>query len=112
MKTKRIAVGGLHKCGNCGKIHDAIDLGDMEDLHERVEAGNSVPSGECPDCGALCYPYTKRLVRKDSTIYSKYEGDILGAIDGVFGNNWWGKLSEGTQESIHDVLYRVLNVKL
>jgi hypothetical protein len=66
MKTPRIAVDGLHKCDNCGKIHDAIDLLGMEDLHLRVEAGNPVPSGECPSCGALCYPYTKRLPKRVS----------------------------------------------
>jgi hypothetical protein len=48
----------------------------------------------------------------DNTIYAKYEGKILGAIDGVFGGTWWGKLSEATQEEIHGALFQVLDVRL
>jgi len=59
MRTPRIATEGLHKCDNCSKIFDAIDLKDIEDLSLRIDAGGIVPSGDCPDCGALCYPYTK-----------------------------------------------------
>lgn len=46
----------LHKCDNCGLISAEDQLDMVRDYHERVDAGGVAPSGECPDCGALCYP--------------------------------------------------------
>jgi hypothetical protein len=56
MKTIKFAADGEHYCDNCCKHWDADELKDIEDLHERLEAGGVVPSGECPECGSLCYP--------------------------------------------------------
>lgn len=50
----------LHRCDNCGKVHCQPDLRMVEDYSLRVEPGNPAPSGECPDCGALCYPLEKQ----------------------------------------------------
>jgi hypothetical protein len=49
---------GDHECDDCGETYDEDDLNEIEDYHQRVDAGGIVPSGECPDadCGALCYP--------------------------------------------------------
>ncbi len=46
------------KCDNCGTVYDEEDLKQVRKLHERVDPGGTMPSGECPvpDCGALCYP--------------------------------------------------------
>ena len=56
MKTSKLVVSGKHQCDNCSKTFDAKKLLDIQDLFERVEGGSIVPSGECPSCGALCYP--------------------------------------------------------
>lgn len=45
-----------HVCDNCGKKWDLIDIVFVDDLQERVDPGGTMPSGECRDCGALCYP--------------------------------------------------------
>lgn len=46
-----------HKCDNCGVIYEAeTDLVEIRHFWERVTPGNTMPSGECPECGALCYP--------------------------------------------------------
>ena len=45
-----------HVCDNCGHTFLAEDLQPIERLEERIEPGGTVPSGQCPDCGALCYP--------------------------------------------------------
>jgi len=34
-------------------------MDEIHDIWERVEPGEVMPSGECPDCGALCYPKPK-----------------------------------------------------
>lgn len=45
----------LHRCDNCGKVHSAETLVEAKDLAMRTDPGGIVPSGECADCGSLCY---------------------------------------------------------
>src|SRR5262245_58554251 len=44
-------------CANCGWDGIAAQLGrqliDVHRLWERIEPGETVPAGECPECGAL-----------------------------------------------------------
>jgi hypothetical protein len=43
------------ECQDCGALYD--HQGDMEpidNLFLRVAAGDPMPSGQCPNCGALC----------------------------------------------------------
>ena len=51
-----LATDGNHRCDNCGKIWKVDELEDIENLDNRVDPGSIVPSGQCPECGALCYP--------------------------------------------------------
>ena len=45
-----------HVCADCGKAFPREKpLQPVERFWQRVEAGEVVPSGQCPDCGALCY---------------------------------------------------------
>ena len=45
-----------HVCANCGRTFSREEpLQPIERFWQRVEAGEIVPSGQCPDCGALCY---------------------------------------------------------
>ena len=46
-------------CDNCKKEWKREMLCEAKDYFQRVEAGGMVPSGECPACGALCYPIEK-----------------------------------------------------
>ena len=45
----------LSECQNCEAINPASKLRPIEDIHQRVEPGEPMPSGECPECGALCH---------------------------------------------------------
>lgn len=47
---------GRSVCQNCGKEWLDEDLNEAPHLWERVAPGEPFPSGECPDCGALCQP--------------------------------------------------------
>ena len=50
------ADGGAHICGNCEERFPSQDaLDPIDDLFERVAAGDPMPSGQCPKCGALCH---------------------------------------------------------
>ena len=42
-------------CQNCGTEHAENALKPVQNLTERVEPGEPMPSGECPLCGALCH---------------------------------------------------------
>jgi hypothetical protein len=46
----------LHRCDNCGKVHTDETLKIAKHLGERADPGGVMPSGECMECGALCYP--------------------------------------------------------
>lgn len=46
----------MHACDNCGEEWYDSQLVPAKSLSERVDPGGPMPSGECPDCGALCYP--------------------------------------------------------
>ena len=55
-RTPVLATDGYHACQNCGRVWEADELLEIADLSARVAAGEPVPSGECPACGALCQP--------------------------------------------------------
>jgi len=45
-----------HKCENCETIWDDEEIiTPIPHLEERVAPGEEMPSGECPDCGAVCH---------------------------------------------------------
>lgn len=51
-------------CDNCGKTFaEESELAhvfpDIPDLLERIAPGETVPIGECPDCGALVHIGTR-----------------------------------------------------
>ena len=53
--------GALHRCDDCRQIHPASALKEPKDLEQRMDfkpgdPRRIEPSGECPKCGALCYP--------------------------------------------------------
>jgi hypothetical protein len=43
------------ECQNCGTIWPGYALKDVEDIGQRVAPGEEMPSGECPQCGAVCH---------------------------------------------------------
>ncbi|MFW6119032.1 MAG: hypothetical protein ACOC7S_01705 [Planctomycetota bacterium] len=46
----------VHACSGCGKVFPREEpLHPVEHFWERVEAGDIVPSGQCPECEGLCY---------------------------------------------------------
>jgi hypothetical protein len=67
MKTQKLALDGRHTCDGCEKTWSASKLEDISDLTERIEPGGIVPSGECPECGALCYPKAKKAKKAKKT---------------------------------------------
>jgi hypothetical protein len=46
------------ECQDCGKWFPQEDLDFIDDPTLRIEPDEPQPSGQCPDCGALCHPVT------------------------------------------------------
>lgn len=42
-----------YKCEECGWVGSIEEMDAIDHLHERVFAGELLPAGQCPDCGAL-----------------------------------------------------------
>lgn len=54
---------GRSECSDCGQVWKDGDIKQLIDIHhlwERISPGEVVPSGECPNCGALCHPTEKK----------------------------------------------------
>jgi hypothetical protein len=86
MKDGPFATEGNHECDNCGLVIPADKLLGIADLSQRVEAGNPIPSGECPHCGALCYPvgdHSPAKMRRDmKRLKDSYQAFRKAALDG------------------------------
>ena len=70
-------------CDNCHKEWKRTMLCEVKDYFQRVEPGGVVPSGECPACGALCYPKEifdrpiKEWIQESAWIYPKQDKQFL-----------------------------------
>lgn len=57
----------VHECQDCRKLWTLTSVLHHEDpfqipnLNQRVQPGERMPSGVCPDCGALCTPATPKF---------------------------------------------------
>ena len=49
----------LCECANCGLRNAANDLDPTHDIWSRIQPGEIMPHGDCPECGAFCYPVTE-----------------------------------------------------
>lgn len=56
MRTPKDATAGKVECANCPWIGDASEGNDIADYSMRCEAGDTVPTCECPMCGCLAFP--------------------------------------------------------
>lgn len=47
----------LHSCANCEMLWKSEELEEItHGIWERVQPGEIMPSGECPNCTCLCHP--------------------------------------------------------
>ena len=72
-----------HICDNCSWNGDTPD--EIDHPHRWVDPSNVVPSGQCPKCGALCYPVQScnlTDVIKDAVVLLKaYQGLTDSLLD-------------------------------
>jgi len=49
-----------HQCDDCGRRLSDDELEPIRKESMRTEPGGTVPSGQCPDCGALAFLKAKK----------------------------------------------------
>ena len=91
MKNQKLATNGQHECDNCYSVFSASKLKDIQDLEQRLNPGGEVPSGECPKCGALCYPIKAAsnpvyLLQNSGLEISVLAGPFSGSTSQI---GWW-----------------------
>ena len=89
------------ECGNCDWKGAAAALDAIEDAQERLSPGETVPAGECPECGALAY-----LAKEEAPAAPAISGDAVSALAAAerFISGFEG---DETQDGIADLLYQV-----
>jgi len=71
----------VHECDDCGAVWPEAELLQIKNLEARLDAGGVVPSGECPTCGALCYPKeSEDLTRQFWTLTLAHQEVNRGAV--------------------------------
>jgi len=68
----------LWQCDSCHrKYRSEQEMDVIKDIWERCQPGDMMPSGECPECHALCFP-----VEKKKTLWTiQYESDDGPQVD-------------------------------
>ena len=80
MKTETI-----HMCDNCVSAWKEKDLKEIKDYYQRVELGGPIPSGECPKCGALCYPQARIKCERRMNVRNRRRIDLVRGMLADFG---------------------------
>lgn len=72
----------IHQCQNCGQYFDLSQLLLIRDLTQRVDPGEPMPSGECPngDCRALCQPTTLSLRETVHVLLDRMNSSGVGTV--------------------------------
>ena len=89
-------------CQNCDGIFKARELKEITDIFERVDPGEVMPAGECPNCGALCHNEAPIFVTMDGGIVQDVINLPAGTAYEVIDWEWlkedthdaWGPLSD------------------
>lgn len=55
-------------CANCDWSGDISEADECRDFWSRVEPGDTVPAGDCPECGAFCFVEDAKLARGKAAI--------------------------------------------
>ncbi len=76
-------MSGFAKCDKCRHYWQFGELREARDLAERVDADGPEPAGECPECGALAYPFTPRADGPDCRNCGRPHAGIDACLVGV-----------------------------
>lgn len=94
-------------CANCERVWKVEDfpgtLFNTPSLPSRLDPGSIVPSGECPDCGALCHPDQNPAQQRN---------DLAGVLEQLLGTpELGGELHQYTEGLVIDAKALIAAIK-
>lgn len=81
-------------CQDCGKVWKLHELDTIDDPTLRIEAGEPMPHGQCPQCGALCTLLRTTTPALGRMIELESKRDALG--DDSPAQEAWHATADGT----------------
>lgn len=66
------------RCSNCKRLFHTAELKKIKNVEDRVAAGEPMPSGDCPKCGALCHLFTEYTDSEQIIMRFFAEGFLTG----------------------------------
>lgn len=80
------------ECGNgCGWEGTVGELGPLRDVQERISAGEFMPAGECPECGACAHLTDEAIARvqgRPGKVATWIAPEASEAVRSVLAYNW------------------------
>lgn len=64
------------ECANCDWKGAEEDLNPIKDLGQRVEPGEIMPAGECPECGCLAHVTDREAERRSDEKWSAHDQQV------------------------------------
>lgn len=80
-------------CDNCGHKCTAGDLGAIADAQERLYPGETIPAGECPECGACAYVIEAPKITTREAALVVALNELIGAATGAYEDARHGTLT-------------------
>ena len=113
----------MNKCEDCGWVCADAELDPIRDRKSRVGPGEAKPAGQCPQCGALCYPtpehaHTGALVIDRARAWRlfrdwNYDGDDDAATGVLYAEDLLKRLeSEASADPVPDKAQAALQAVL
>lgn len=68
-----------YHCQNCDWAGPEESLAPFADIAERLEPGDTIPAGECPECGACCWSDEELAKHR----LERAAGDLADALEEI-----------------------------
>ncbi len=79
----------IYACQNCEWKGTEAELAPYSDMEKRLEPGDTVPEGECPECGACCWPEetpadiaAEKARQAGPALLAALQGLVAAVVDG------------------------------
>ena len=72
-----------YQCDNCEWTGKIEEMDECRDVWSRVEPGDRMGFGDCPECGAFCFPEEEAKPAPVSTNSKEVIEDLLGAVSAL-----------------------------
>ncbi len=101
------------QCGNCERVWEDDKLEDVVGhVESRMEPGDTYPSGECRDCGALCTPVEEarpQPITVDYEMLNEQRATLCDVLDVMKRNDCTTEDQDGALTGIEFFLAEIIH---